>query len=72
MKTFGKNPNKDGFMEKQVCSNCGCKIGFDKGPPDGWELEDGRIVCNACCIVDTKKIVNDVIKNCNYSAKFGE
>jgi hypothetical protein len=28
------------------------------GPSDGWQLEDGRTVCQACCVADVKKIVN--------------
>lgn len=39
------------------CADCGCRIGQDKGPPDGWQLEDGRTVCHACCAADMKLIV---------------
>jgi hypothetical protein len=40
------------------CADCGTPIGHDDGPPDGWQLEDGRTVCNACCVADTRKIAN--------------
>lgn len=43
------------------CADCGTEIGYDKGPIDGWQLEDGRTVCNACCVADTKRIVNQLI-----------
>ncbi len=36
----------------ETCNNCGGPIGEDSGPPDGWELEDGRVVCQACCVRD--------------------
>lgn len=37
------------------CADCGTKIGKDDGPPDGWQLEDGRTVCQACCVKDLAK-----------------
>lgn len=40
-----------------ICADCGGPIGQDKGPPDGWQLEDGRTVCHACNIADFKKHV---------------
>jgi len=43
-----------------TCADCGCRIGEDRGPPDGWQLEDGRTVCQACCVKDTKRIVDAV------------
>ncbi|MCP4475426.1 MAG: hypothetical protein GY821_12840 [Gammaproteobacteria bacterium] len=43
------------------CADCCCDIGMDDGPPDGWELEDGRTVCDACCAADTKRFVDFVI-----------
>lgn len=36
------------------CADCGGLIGRDGGPGDGWQLEDGRTVCNACCVLDTE------------------
>jgi hypothetical protein len=39
------------------CADCGSPIGQDKGPPDGWQLEDGRTVCQTCCVKDTKAMV---------------
>lgn len=57
---------RDGLDEDQIfrafgwerlpdCADCGGVVGLDGGPPDGWQLEDGRTVCNACCVVDTRK-----------------
>jgi len=43
--------------EQKYCADCGNKIGQDNGPLDGWELEDGRIVCHSCCVIDTKKMI---------------
>lgn len=37
------------------CADCGCRIGQDEGPPDGWQLEDGRTVCHACAGKDLAK-----------------
>ena len=34
------------------CADCGTRIGQDDGPPDGWQLEDGRTVCQVCCAID--------------------
>ena len=39
------------------CADCGIQIGKDEGPPDGWQLEDGRTVCHACCVLDTQRVV---------------
>ena len=39
----------------QRCADCSAEVGSDSGPPDGWQLEDGRTVCNSCCIIDTKR-----------------
>lgn len=36
-----------------VCSECQGPIGQDEGPPDVWHLDDGRTVCQACCMSDT-------------------
>ena len=35
-----------------TCADCGGPVGLDDGPPDGWQLDDGRTVCHACCVVD--------------------
>ena len=43
------------------CADCGCRIGRDNGPPDGWQLEDGRTVCHACCVADLGLIVRRAI-----------
>ena len=31
------------------CADCSEPIGEDDGPKDGWQLEDGRTVCQKCC-----------------------
>jgi len=33
---------------KIKCADCGGPVG-ETGPPDGWQLEDGRTVCHTCC-----------------------
>lgn len=40
------------------CADCGGPIGQDKGPPDGWQLEDGRTVCHSCCCADFRQLVD--------------
>jgi hypothetical protein len=44
-----------------ACADCGGPIGEDKGPPDGWQLEDSRTVCHACCVLDFRSIVDAVL-----------
>ena len=34
------------------CADCAGPIGQDAGPQDGWQLEDGRTVCQKCCRQD--------------------
>ena len=41
------------------CADCGVAIGGDNGPPDGWQLEDGRTVCRACCVADIRAALNN-------------
>jgi hypothetical protein len=43
------------------CADCGGRIGQDNGPSDGWQLEDGRTVCHACCGADTKRVCDEMI-----------
>ncbi|MDA1277476.1 MAG: hypothetical protein O2960_26035 [Verrucomicrobia bacterium] len=42
------------------CADCGGPIGKDIGPSDGWQLEDGRTVCEGCCADDLKRVVRRV------------
>ena len=35
------------------CDQCGDIMGND-GPKDGWQVENGRTLCHACCVSDTK------------------
>lgn len=48
------------FVELRVCppeafcSDCHQPLFLAGGPPDGWQLEDGRTVCHACCIRSTR------------------
>ncbi len=52
------------------CAYCGGPIGQDKGPPDGWKLEDGRRVCQKCCVEDFGKVVRKTIwKSKQHNAK---
>ena len=50
------------IIEIPLCSDCGRLIGYDDGPADGWELEDGRVVCQKCCVHDLELIINQIIK----------
>ena len=43
------------------CADCNGPIRQDDGPPEGWQLEDGRTVCHACCVADTTKIIRMVV-----------
>ncbi len=47
---------------KKICADCGYAIGMDSGPDDGWQLEDGRTVCQRCCVVDTRCFVDKVLQ----------
>lgn len=53
------NPDAKSYaapMQRLICADCGCVIrGID------WQLEDGRTVCQRCCVADTKRIVRKVI-----------
>lgn len=31
-----------------ACADCGRRVGEDGGPADGWQVEDGRTICNTC------------------------
>jgi hypothetical protein len=44
-----------------ICADCGGPIGQDKGPPDGWQLENGRTVCHSCCVADFCKLVDTAL-----------
>lgn len=41
---------------KDRCDDCGGPIYCGAGPLDGWQLEDGRNVCNDCSIADLRRI----------------
>jgi hypothetical protein len=41
-----------------LCADCGKPVGQDAGPKDGWQLEDGRTVCQACCVRVTVQLIN--------------
>jgi hypothetical protein len=43
------------------CADCGRPAAGPQCPPDGWQLEDDRTVCNACCVADTKRLVQALI-----------
>ena len=42
-------------IQAKPCADCGGAIGQDSGPADGWQLEDGRTVCQRCCVIDTRQ-----------------
>lgn len=44
-----------------ICSECKASIRNDNGSPDVWHLDDGRTVCQACCMGDTVSAM-DVLK----------
>ena len=46
------------------CADCNGTIGEDEGPPDGWQLDDGRTVCHACCVADTAKALAIIQATC--------
>ena len=52
----------DKKMTETICADCGRQLGKDDGPAEGWELEDGRVVCHACCVADTRRIVGYATK----------
>ena len=49
------------YNNQILCADCGTEIGYDNGPPDGWQLEDGKTICHNCCIKDTKKQLGIII-----------
>jgi hypothetical protein len=53
-----------GLFKAKRCADCGAQIGKDKGPKDGWQLEDGRTVCHACCGADFLGFA-DTLKSAN-------
>ena len=40
------------------CADCGQPVGRSGGPTDGWQMEDGRTVCHACCVKDTREALS--------------
>lgn len=52
-----KAAKEDAQSRKPLCAECGKRVGKE-GPPDGWQLEDGRTVCHACCVSDTRRVVS--------------
>ncbi len=50
------------------CADCGGTVGQDRGPKDGWQLEDGRTVCHACCVENTRKVFS-YIERSAYACK---
>lgn len=49
-----------GISKAKYCADCGVLLNYD-GHKDGWQLEDGRIVCHSCCVKDFKKLVCEII-----------
>ena len=50
------------LQQTERCADCGGPIGQDRGPPDGWQLEDGRTVCHVCCVADAQRIRDAAVK----------
>ena len=46
---------------KRLCDRCDGYVGLGSGPSDGWELENGEVICHECCVSDTKDIVEAII-----------
>ena len=44
-------------VEPPLCADCGAPAGGPPGPRDGWQLDDGRIVCHDCCVTDFRASV---------------
>lgn len=61
--------NNPGTGSFRLCADCGHEIGKDCGPKDGWQLEDGRTVCHACCVADTRSLVMRGINSPNDKAE---
>lgn len=53
----GEGHGRVQLLPSDRCADCGGPIGQDNGPPDGWQLEDGRTVCQACCAADTRQLL---------------
>jgi len=51
------------------CSKCASPLGNDNGPPEGWQLEDGRTVCHACCLQSTKSFIWKIKNPPNHQSK---
>lgn len=49
------------------CAECGCQIGRDNGPRDGWQLDDGRTVCQACSVAQVSGIIR-YVRRCRMFA----
>ena len=49
-------------FEQTVCADCHGPVYQGSGPRDGWQLEDGRTVCHACCVKDLDRVVERVIQ----------
>ena len=47
--------------EPLICADCGRPAAGPPGPLDGWQLEDGRTVCDACCVADLKRLTSLLI-----------
>lgn len=42
------------------CDDCYGPIFNGEGPPDGWQLDDGRSVCDDCCASDLRQMVESI------------
>lgn len=44
--------------QTEMCDECGGPIYCGKGPPDGWQIDDGRNLCHACCVHDLTRVAD--------------
>lgn len=42
------------------CDDCQGPIFNGEGPPDGWQLEDGRSICHECCGADLHRMAGRI------------
>lgn len=55
------------MSEPIKCADCGKPTHGKAGARRAWQLEDGRTVCNKCCAADTKRFVDEIIRESRHS-----
>lgn len=46
----------------RLCDDCKKPITTYGGSPDGWQLEDGRSVCQVCAVRDLRGTVEQIME----------